>query len=105
MLANTIDNLSTEDANNSSSSSTENSKVPSINEMRSLVGLSPVEEPVVTEFEPATETEALVDDGDFEEGGEDGPTQRKLWEKPTAKIVFCRAAAGFGLPARRRYLS
>ena len=87
MLANTIDNLSAKDTDNVSLSNAENSKVPTINEMRSLVGLSPVEEPVVTEVEPATETEALVDDGDFELGGEDGPTQRKLWEKPTAKIV------------------
>ena len=87
MLANTIDNLPAEETDNVSVSSTENSKVPSINEMRSLVGLSPVEEPAVTEFEPAPEIEALVDDGDFELGGEDGPTQRKPWEKPTAKIA------------------
>lgn len=86
MLANTVNNLPTEETNNSSVSSAENSKVPSINEMRSLVGLSPVDEPVVTEAEIATETETLVDEGDFDMG-EDGPTQRKLWEKPTAKIV------------------
>ena len=73
MLANTIENLPAEDTDNVSLSNAENSKVPSINEMRSLVGLSPVEEPVVTEFEPATETEELVDDGDFEEGEKTAP--------------------------------
>ena len=98
MLANTIDNLSTEDKNSGSvsgieadveSSENEGNRPPSINEMRSLVGLSPVDDLVVKEVETdtGTGTELLVDDGDFEEGGEDAPTQRKLWEKPTAKIA------------------
>lgn len=98
MLANTTDSLSTEDTDNSSTSNaegSENSQKPSINEMRSLVGLSPVDDPVVTESETVIGSEALVDDGDFEEGGEDGPTRRKLWEKPTAKIAS--VALPFGI--------
>lgn len=79
------DPTSGEILNSEPSTFSDTGKAPSINEMRSLVGLDPVDESV-EENVPTLQVSSLVDDEDFAEGEEE-VTQRKLWQKPVPKML------------------